>query len=188
MDEPPVTDGIVDVLVCTHGRRDRCCGALGTALFSKISADPLAKAGVRTWRTSHTGGHRFAPTAVVLPEGTAWAFSDREMLAGIVCRDGPVGDVLPRYRGCAGMASPEIQAVERAVLGEVGWPLLDLVRRGAGLGDGRFQLVVEEPGGSPSVWEAFVHAETLPMPDCGQPLELATRTEAQFVVESLRRR
>jgi hypothetical protein len=33
-----------------------------------------------------------------------------------------------------------------------------------------------------------VHAETLPMPDCGQPLELATRTEAQFVVESLRRR
>jgi hypothetical protein len=188
LDEPPSKDGIVEVLVCTHGRRDRCCGSLGTALASEITADPLGDEGVKVWRTSHTGGHRFAPTAVVLPQGTAWAFCDRDILSRIVRHDGSVGEVLARYRGCAGMGSPVIQALERAVLGEVGWPLFDMARHGEDLGDARVELVVGEPGGARSVWEAFVRAETAPMPDCGMPVELATKTERQFVVEGLRRR
>lgn len=188
LDEPPAGEGIVDVLVCTHGRRDRCCGSLGMALASQISAGPLGGQGVRTWRTSHTGGHRFAPTTVVLPEGTAWAFCDRDLLSRVVRRVGPIGEVLPHYRGCAGMASPEIQALEGAVLAEIGWPLFDRARRGGDLGGGRFELLVEEPAGARSVWEASVHAETVPMPDCGQPVELATKTELQFVVDGLRRR
>src|SRR5690606_16306501 len=61
------------VLVCTHGRRDACCGALGTRLSTAL---PGLGPEVRVWRTSHTGGHRFAPTALVLPEGTAWAYLD----------------------------------------------------------------------------------------------------------------
>jgi hypothetical protein len=188
LDEPPAGEGIVDVLVCTHGRRDRCCGSLGMALASEISASPLGGQGVRTWRTSHTGGHRFAPTAVVLPEGTAWAFCDRDLLSRVVRRVGPIAEVLPHYRGCAGMASPEIQALEGAVLAEMGWPLFDRARRGGDLGGGRFELFVEESAGARSVWEASVHAETVPMPDCGQPVELATKTELQFVVDGLRRR
>ena len=50
---------------------DRCCGSLGTALAQELLADPLQLGDdVRVWRTSHTGGHRFAPTALVLPQGT----------------------------------------------------------------------------------------------------------------------
>jgi hypothetical protein len=187
-DEPPRKDRTVDVLVCTHGRRDRCCGSLGIALASEISADRLASQGVRVWRTSHTGGHRFAPTAIVLPEGTAWAFCDRDLLSRIVRRDGPIGEVLARYRGCAGMASPAVQALERAVLGKVGWSLFDMARHGEDLGDDGAVLFVEEPGGARLVFEATVRAETTPMPDCGVPVELATKTECQWVVEGLKRR
>jgi hypothetical protein len=188
--EPPADEETIDVLVCSHGRRDRCCGSLGTGLAMELLSDPRPLGQrVRVWRTSHTGGHRFAPTTVVLPQGTAWAFCDTAMLATIVKRDGPVDGLLGRYRGCAGMASPAVQVLERAVLGVIGWPLFDMVRHGRQLEDGRTELVVEGPGGESIVFEALVHeGETLPVPDCGGSIELATKSEAQLVVGGLRRR
>ena len=187
---PPSSGAVTDVLVCTHGRRDRCCGSLGTALARELLADPgQLGEGVRVWRTSHTGGHRFAATAVVLPQGTAWAFCDAEALVRIVHRRGPLSDLLPRYRGCAGMATPAVQALERAVFGEVGWPLLGMTRWGAELGGGRTELVVEDPGGSRVVWEAVISVgREVPAPSCGLAIELATKTEPQLVVAHLRRR
>jgi hypothetical protein len=51
-------------LVCAHGRRDRCCGQHGSAVFRAIQTR-----GVETWQTSHLGGHRFAACALWLPDG-----------------------------------------------------------------------------------------------------------------------
>ena len=118
---------VVDLLICGHGRRDRCCGSSGTRLISQIrDADPFDQGPVRLWRTSHTGGHRFAPTMVVLPEGTVWGFADSDMAERLIQRSGMLGDLLHRYRGCSGLGSPPIQALERAVLAELGWPLLGM--------------------------------------------------------------
>jgi hypothetical protein len=189
--EPPVAGGedTVDVLVCTHGRRDRCCGSLGTELTQELLAAPaLPSDAVRVWRTSHTGGHRFAPTAIVLPAGTAWAFCDKSTLEAIVARRGQLNDLLARYRGCAGLRSPCVQALERAVLAEVGWPLFDMARQGHDLGDDRVELSVESPDGSLSTWEAVVRGEMVPVPECGLPIELATKQEPRWTVEALRRR
>lgn len=189
LDEQPSTAGTTDVLVCTHGRRDRCCGSLGTALALELLVDPLQLGDdVRVWRTSHTGGHRFAPTALVLPQGTSWAFCDKAALTRIVRRSGPMEDLLPRYRGCGGLASPAVQALERAVLSELGWPLFDMTRRGAEREEGRTELVVEGPGGERVVWGADVRVgrEVL-SPSCGVAMELVTKTEPQLVVEHLRR-
>ena len=180
---------VVDVLVCTHGRRDRCCGSLGTALAQELAGDdrPLGD-GVRVWRTSHTGGHRFAATAIVLPHGTAWAFADTDALRRVVTRTGELGDLLPRYRGCAGMGSRAVQALERAVLGEVGWPLFDRPRSGAELGGGLTELSVSDQSGTVT-WEASVRVQReAPVPECGLPIEMATKSEPELVVEGLRRR
>ncbi|MGD0982462.1 MAG: sucrase ferredoxin [Acidimicrobiales bacterium] len=190
LDEAPVADGITDVLVCTHGRRDRCCGSLGTALAQELLADPTQLGEhVRVWRTSHTGGHRFAATALVLPQGTAWAFCDKAALVRVVQGNGSMEDLLPRYRGCGGLASPTVQALERAVLGEIGWSLFDMTRRGSELGEGRTQLVVEDTDGERAVWEAVVRVgKEVPSPSCGMAIELVTKTEPQLVVECLLRR
>lgn len=51
------------VLLCTHGKRDRCCSLHGMAVYT-----PLAERYAHTWQSSHIKGHRFAATAVVLPE------------------------------------------------------------------------------------------------------------------------
>ena len=190
LDEQTRRDEVVDVLVCTHGRRDRCCGSLGTVLAQELSLDVGGLGdGVRVWRTSHTGGHRFAPTAVVLPQGTAWAFCDPAALGQIVRQEGHPDDVLARYRGCAGLSSSRVQALERAVLAELGWPLFEMARWGTDIDQERTELTVKHPGGAQTIWEATVTlGEVIPMPDCGMPPELATKTEAQLVVGELRKR
>jgi hypothetical protein len=172
------------VLVCTHGNRDACCGSFGTRL---VAALPDLGAGVRVWRTSHTGGHRFAPTAVLLPEGTAWAYLDAGALVAIADRTLAPGDAARRYRGCTGLGGPEVQAVEREALRTVGWAWLDHHREGAVVArDGqasRVRLEGVEPGGERTMFEATVEvARVVPVPDCGKPITEARKSAAELRV------
>jgi hypothetical protein len=172
----------VDVLVCGHGSRDRCCGSMGTSLARD------ATTGLTVWRTSHTGGHRFAPTGMVLPDGTAWAFLDADALRRVATRSGPLDDLLPRYRGSTGIGSREVQAVERVAFGDVGWAWLEHRRRGVVLDDGRVRVEALAPDGTPLAWEAEVtHGRRLPVPDCGQPIEAAKKYETELVVGDVTR-
>ncbi len=56
------------LLVCANGKRDACCAIVGRPVAA-AAADTHPD---RVWETTHLGGHRFAPTAVVLPSG--WTF------------------------------------------------------------------------------------------------------------------
>jgi hypothetical protein len=182
----PASD-VVDVLVCTHGRRDVCCGSKGTDLALQLLA-LTPRAGVSFHRTSHTGGHRFAPTFLVLPQGTAWAFADVELVDQVLDRSVPFASVASRYRGCAGLDGAEVQAVEREVLRLVGWELLDRPRSGHVTGEtasGGGAVVRLEADSDR--WEAVVRpGRTLPVPDCMKPLAEAKKTETELVVSSLR--
>ncbi|MEU2775956.1 sucrase ferredoxin, partial [Streptomyces sp. NPDC007162] len=102
-------------LVCTNGKRDRCCALLGRPL-----ATELAASGVRgTWEVTHLGGHRFSPTVLVLPYGYAYgraeAHAVKEVLHG--AQEGRV--VLEGCRGCSAWGRPG-QAAELAVREAVG--------------------------------------------------------------------
>lgn len=167
------------VLICTHGTRDRCCGSMGTALFQRLADLPT---GVRVWRTSHTGGHRFAPTALVLPEGTAWAYLEPQTLTGIVERTMPVEIAGTHYRGCFGLDGPEVQAADREGLLHHGWSWLDTPRSGEVVArDGRRTVVRLEGAGV--VHEAEVElTRMMPVPDCGKPIELAKEAEPEWRV------
>ena len=113
-------------LVCTNGRRDRCCALLGRPLAAE-----LASSGVRgVWEVTHLGGHRFSPTVLVLPYGYAYGRAEahlvREALRGV--REGRV--VLEGCRGRSAWERPG-QAAELAVrraIGEYGAEALDVVR------------------------------------------------------------
>jgi hypothetical protein len=58
------------LLVCTNGHRDVCCALNGRPLAAELGADP-AYAGL-VLEVSHLGGHRFSPTALLLPCGMAY--------------------------------------------------------------------------------------------------------------------
>ena len=76
------------LLICTNGRRDVCCAVRGRPL-----AAHAARLGPgRVWEVSHTGGHRFAPTAVLLPWGQTFARLD-ERTAGWVLEASDTGHV-----------------------------------------------------------------------------------------------
>lgn len=115
-----------DLMVCTHGNRDACCGTFGVPLFESLrrqADDGLAAygTGVRVWRTSHTGGHRFAPTLIDMPDGRYWAYADEGLAKNILKRAGDMGSVMDRYRGWAALDSCAEQAAEKAALARVGW-------------------------------------------------------------------
>lgn len=53
------------LLVCTHGKHDRCCAVRGRPVAEALAG----RWPERTWEASHVGGDRFAANAVVLPDG-----------------------------------------------------------------------------------------------------------------------
>ncbi|WP_261566560.1 sucrase ferredoxin [Frankia gtarii] len=177
----PVDAGTADreVLVCTHGSRDRCCGSLGAAMFNKLPTIP----GVRFRRTSHTGGHRFAPTALILPEGTSWAYLDEESLTAIVARTAPLDEAARHYRGCFGLDGPELQVADREALLRHGWAWLDAPRSGSVVArDGdRIGVRIEAPGIAHEV-ELKIHWSAPVVRSCGTPLESAAKNESQWEV------
>ncbi|MFG1782072.1 sucrase ferredoxin [Rhodococcus oryzae] len=66
----PVTDPVT--LVCAHGKRDQCCAVLGRPIAAELSA----RFGDSVWECSHTGGHRFAPSMILLPTGYTYGRLD----------------------------------------------------------------------------------------------------------------
>ncbi|WP_077798390.1 sucrase ferredoxin [Streptomyces sp. JHA26] len=114
------------VLVCTNGKRDRCCALLGRPLAAELAASGAE--GV--WEVTHLGGHRFSPTVLVLPHGYAYgrvrADDVRDILRGV--RDGRI--VVDNCRGSSAWDRPG-QAAELAVrtaLGEDAAQVLSVVR------------------------------------------------------------
>ncbi|HEY7719833.1 MAG TPA: sucrase ferredoxin [Pedococcus sp.] len=68
------------LLVCTNGRRDVCCAVRGRPVaLGAAEAMPG-----RVWESSHTGGHRFAPTGVLLPFGATLARLDTELCVAVL--------------------------------------------------------------------------------------------------------
>ena len=85
---PGAEDAPSQLLICTNGRRDVCCAVRGRPL----AAAAAGRAPERVWEVSHTGGHRFAPTAVLLPWGQGFARLD-ETMAGWVLDASTTGHV-----------------------------------------------------------------------------------------------
>ncbi|MGD9483957.1 sucrase ferredoxin [Streptomyces sp. TRM70308] len=104
-------------LVCTNGRRDRCCALLGRPLAAELAAS----GGANAWEITHIGGHRFSPTLLVLPYGYAYGRADAPTVKGVLAavRRGRV--VVEHCRGRSAWDRPG-QAAElavREVTGEV---------------------------------------------------------------------
>ena len=111
------------LLVCTNSRRDVCCALEGRPVAESLAADPAYAD--RVLEVSHLGGHRFAPTALLLPSGDAFgrldASSAREILDA--ADDGRLAP-LAHHRGRTALAQPA-QAAEHAVRAAAGVDALD---------------------------------------------------------------
>jgi hypothetical protein len=99
------------LLVCTHSSRDACCAIEGRRLLTS-----LRDSGVAAWETSHLGGHRFAPTALLLPDGAVYGRLTVDAARAVVIR----GEVDPEHLRGLSRLRPTEQAAEIAVRREIG--------------------------------------------------------------------
>jgi hypothetical protein len=98
-------------VVCTHGKRDRCCAKHGRPLYDALRR---AADSAWVWQSTHVGGDRFAGNVVSFPHGLYFGRVGEEDVGPLVegCREGRL--LLERYRGRA--AYPfAVQTAEHAV-------------------------------------------------------------------------
>ncbi len=111
-----------DILICTHGSRDRCCSRFGAPLYHqarKLVAD-LGLQDTRIWQASHIGGHRMAPTAIDFPSARYYGHLDAESLRSVLTHSGDIHTLDTIYRGW-GLLPWAAQVLEKQLLLTHGW-------------------------------------------------------------------
>ena len=178
---PPVgrTDMTPHLFVCQNGKRDACCARLGRPLVTALAAEFPGQ----VYETTHLNGHRFAPTALLLPYGVIHGRLDlagaREVLTAATYRR----TVIASSRGRSALPQP-LQVAELAVRSAydvTGIDVLDVLKVGA---TGKFltvptltkldgpQVEVEVRHVDGRSWRVVVdHSEISPRPEsCGGAL------------------
>lgn len=112
-----ISDGVTTLLICTQGSHDVCCGTDGAA-FADWADESLD---VEVFRVSHTGGHKFAPTAMTLPDGRMWAYLNSGVAEQVIeDRTDSLG-IASHCRGWWGAPTGPAQVAERAVFASLGF-------------------------------------------------------------------
>lgn len=173
------TAPVRELLLCTQGSHDVCCGSRGAALETELAI--AGWSAIR--RVSHTGGHRMAPTGLTLPDGRMWGMVSAAEMIGIL--DGSIAPaaVAHRCRGWIGAAPGIAQMAERAAFADVDdWAFDTLPRRIAVDGEGG---VVTSPVGE---WIVDVEpGRAVPTIACGAPGGLPAKPGAEWRVRSVTR-
>jgi len=101
------------LLICTNGKRDRCCATFGRNLITECKDLLSPELFGHILECSHIGGHRFAPTAIWLPENLVLGRLERDAVASLLM----TGDIDSRFvRG-----STQLSAAQQVVQVNM-WP------------------------------------------------------------------
>lgn len=94
-------------LVCTNGKRDRCCASLGMPVYKRFAE----LAPDQTWQTTHLGGHRFAATLQVFPDALCYGRVSVEDVEEIIAAQQAHRMLVERLRGSTAQPA-EVQAAD----------------------------------------------------------------------------
>ncbi|BAY91161.1 MULTISPECIES: sucrase ferredoxin [unclassified Tolypothrix] len=186
---------IRELLVCIHGNVDVACSRFGYPLYKKLRSEygALPHSNLRVWRSSHFGGHQFAPTLVDLPQGRYYGRLQPEILDLLVWNHGSVQELYPYYRGWGGLPY-FAQIVEREIWMQVGWNWLGYQKSGQILAEDQIneewadvRIDFTTPNGSIGAYQAKVEVSGYVMTafDSGenQPLEEIKQYRVSHLVE-----
>jgi hypothetical protein len=178
--DPPAQE----LLICTQGSHDRCCGSIGTRFVQAIES---ARPGLSVRRVSHTGGHRFAPTGMSLPDGRMWGLFEVDEMISILDRSVRPSRVAHLCRGWTGADEGPPQMAERAILGLVDdWSFDTQVRQVDVIAedDGTTTVLV---GAGDKQWEVRVAiGREVPTIACGEPGGLPIKPGLEYQIAGIR--
>ncbi|MEI6229128.1 MAG: sucrase ferredoxin [Actinomycetes bacterium] len=180
------------MLVCTNSKRDLCCALEGRPLAEALSADPTTSESVL--EVSHIGGHRFAPTVLLLPTGHVYGRLNAEQARSVLigARSGKL--LHPEHlRGRSSAAQPaqvaavairtgyDIEGLDSLdVLRKVGDKVVPFPLRWDGE-DGHAEIEVRHRDGR--AWSVSVaQSQLLPRSEsCGKPAKSASVWKAESI-------
>jgi hypothetical protein len=168
-------DGPPIALVCTNGRRDRCCAVHGRPLTDELSRS----GGYEVWEVTHLGGHRFAPTMLVLPHGYTYGRVDGHHAKDVLEAAAAGLVVLAGCRGRSAWERPG-QAAELAVRGLTGEERADVLTVGPAEPHGEDDWAVPVAHRDGRAWQVAVtrSAAQPPRPEsCGAALGTPARMD-----------
>jgi hypothetical protein len=167
MDVDPARDGIpVEgplVMVCTHVRRDVCCGTNGVPVYNALRRHLSHEL---LWRSSHQGGHRFAANVLALPEAVQLGRVEPQAAADVARALSERRIPLRFYRGRT-LHAPEVQTADAAVRTAWGLDRLGDVRLVEHDG---LRVLLATPGGSVEVTVEEREGPLLPA-GCGKDVK-----------------
>ncbi|MEQ8842937.1 MAG: sucrase ferredoxin [Acidimicrobiales bacterium] len=176
-----------ELLLCTQGSHDICCGSLGMSMLTALAA---ANPDASVRRVSHTGGHRMAPTGVTLPDGRMWGMVDIGEMVAILDLEGSPAALATRCRGWIGAAGGAEQVAERAVMAEIDdWKFDSMSRTTTVLDDvSDHDTTVVEVAADAGVWRVEVEVgRTVPTIACGAPGGQPAKPGTEWRVRSITR-
>lgn len=104
------------LFICTNGKRDACCAEFGRPVTRELLAE-----GLPVWECSHLGGHRFAPTGLLLPDGAVHGRLTVDAARALLLPDRPVHDSIGSLRGMSHLRADH-QVADIAVRRDHGIP------------------------------------------------------------------
>ncbi|MFK7824040.1 MAG: sucrase ferredoxin [Oligoflexales bacterium] len=114
------------VMICCHGERDRCCGKFGLDLFNHMNRFTIdKKLPIDVWKSSHIGGHKYAPTLMDLPSMRVWGHLSNAEAESLLVKDQFNTNLLKRYRGFCSLSNSYEQFAESEALKKFAWEWLD---------------------------------------------------------------
>jgi hypothetical protein len=171
-------------LVCTHGKRDKCCAKFGYALYKSLREGAAEGSGDRhVWQSSHIGGDRFAANLVCFPHGLFYAHVTEDGGRRIVEEYERRRLSLEGYRGRACYSYP-VQAAEFFIRTETRLSALDELRyrRHERTGDRSWRVTFAATDGS--LHEAHIAARTSEFHNYITCQSAEERPVVQYVLEN----
>jgi hypothetical protein len=134
-------------LVCTHGRRDKCCAKFGYPLYKSLREG--RGGGGLVWQSSHVGGDRFAANLLCFPHALFYAHMTEEAARKVVGGYERGHIALEHFRGRACYSYP-IQAADFFIRRETGKTGLEELRylKSERLGDNNWRVCFVAPTGA----------------------------------------
>lgn len=160
------------LLVCANGRRDRCCGLHGGRLAQHLQA---GQGGDRVLTSTHLGGHRFAPTALVLPTGALHGRLSADAAADLLplARSGSTAAASLRGFSTHTAVQQVAEAHARRVSGHTGGLPLEVRTLSEDGPEARVRVWL--PGGLGALDVRVLAEPARAVLSCGRPAEATTR-------------
>jgi hypothetical protein len=114
---------INEIFVCIHGERDQCCGKYGLQLYQEFHTQIYQKnnSKFRVWKSTHIGGHRYAPTFYEAPSMRWYGLFNIKDIPDFLNREESQFNVTNNYRGMSGIINKYALLAENELFKKYSW-------------------------------------------------------------------